>query len=48
METAKANNLRLDEYLLSILPERAELNKDFEIDDLLPWSEEMESWFSAV
>ena len=51
METAKANNLRLDDYLLhllSILPQRAEQNKDFEIDDLLPWSEEMKSWFSAV
>ena len=51
METAKANNLRLDDYLLhllSILPERAEQSKDFEIDDLLPWSEEMKSWFSAV
>lgn len=51
METAKANSLRLDDYLLhllSILPERAERNKDFEVDDLLPWSEEMKSWFSAV
>ena len=51
METAKANNLRLDDYLLhllSILPERAEQSKDFEIEDLLPWSEEMKSWFSAV
>ena len=51
METAKANSLRLDDdllHLLSILPERAERNKDFEIDDLLPWSEEMKSWFSAV
>ena len=51
MEKAKANSLRLDDYLLhllSILPERAERNKDFEVDDLLPWSEEMKSWFSAV
>lgn len=43
--------VRLDDYLLhllSILPERAERNKDFEVDDLLPWSEEMKSWFSAV
>ena len=51
METAKANNLWLDDYLLhllSVLPERAEQSKDFEIDDLLPWSEEMMSWFSAV
>ena len=51
METAKANRLRLDDYLLhllSILPERAERNKDFEVGDLLPWSEEMKSRFSAV
>ena len=51
METAKANNLRLDDYLLhllSVLPERAEQSKDFEVDDLLPWSEEMRSWLSAV
>ena len=51
METAKANSLRPDDdllHLLSILPERAERNKDFEVDDLLPWSEEMKSWFSAV
>ena len=51
METAKANHLRLDDYLLhllSILPERAEQRKQFEMEDLLPWSEEMKSWFSAV
>ena len=36
METAKANSPRLDDYLLSILPERAEQNKDFEIEALLP------------
>ena len=51
METVKANDLRLDDYLLhllSILPECAVQCKDFEIDDLLPWSEETKSWFSAV
>ena len=51
METAKANSQRLDGYLLhllSILPERAEQSKDFEMDDLLPWSEKMKSWFPAV
>ena len=51
METAKANSLRLDDYLLhllSVLPERVAQRKDFEMDDLLPWSEEMKSWFSAV
>jgi hypothetical protein len=34
--------------VLNILPERAEQNKDFEIDDDALWSEEMKSWFSAV
>ena len=34
--------------VLGILPERAEQNKDFEVGDLLPWSEKMKSWFSAV
>lgn len=51
MKTAKANRLRLDDYLLhlpSTLPERAEQRKDFEMDDLLPWSGKMKSWFSAV
>lgn len=51
METAKANSLRLDDYLLhllSVLPERVAQRKDFEMDDLLPWSGEMKSWFSAV
>ena len=51
METAKANSLRLDDYLLhllSVFPERVAQRKDFEMDDLLPWSEEMKSWFSAV
>lgn len=51
METAKANSQRLDDYLLhllSILPERTEQSKDFEMDDLLPWSEKMKSWFPAV
>lgn len=50
METAKANNLRLDDYLLhllSLLPDRAEQSKDFQVDDLLPWSKDMKSWFSA-
>ena len=51
IETAKANNLRLDDYLLhllSILPERAEQSKDFEMDDLLPWPEEIKPQSSAV
>ena len=51
METAKANSLRLDDYLLhllSVFPERVAQRMDFEMDDLLPWSGEMKSWFSAV
>ena len=28
--------------VLGILPERAEQNKDFEVDDLRPWSEKNE------
>lgn len=39
METAKANNLRLDDYLLyllNILPERTEQSKDIKVDALLP------------
>ncbi len=51
METAKANSLRPDDYLLhlfSVLPERAEQSKNFEIDDLLLWSNEMMSWFSVM
>ena len=51
METAKANSLRLDDYLLhllSVFPERVAQRKDFEMDDLLPWSGEMKSRFSAV
>ena len=51
METAKANNLRLDDYLLhllSIMSERAEQSKDFKIDDLLSGSKEMKSGISAV
>ena len=51
MKTARATNLRLDNHLmhlLSILHERVEQRKDFAMDDLLPWSEEMKSCFSAV
>ena len=39
METAKANNLRLEDYihyLLIVLPERLSSNPDDSIDDLLP------------
>lgn len=48
METAKANKLCLDDYvlyLLEVLPERLVQGKDPEIDDLLPWSDEIKARF---
>ena len=45
------NYLRLYDYLLhllGVLPEHAEQSNDFEIADLLPWSEDMKSWSSVV
>jgi hypothetical protein len=44
METAKANNLRLEDYiehLLTVLPERLAGDLDDDIDDLLPWGDGM-------
>lgn len=44
METAKANGLRLEDYilyLLSTLPERFEDDPNVSIDDLLLWSDGM-------
>ena len=41
METAKANNLRLEDYiehLLTVLPDRLTAEPDADIDDLLPWT----------
>ena len=49
METAKANNLRLEDYilhLLSVLPDRLEVDPDASIDDLLPWNATICSDFS--
>ncbi len=46
-----ANSLRLDDYLLhllSVLPECAEKSKSLDIDDLLPCSEKMKTWLSAM
>ena len=51
METAKANGLRLEDYillLLSVLPERFEAHPDADIDDLLPWSEGMIANFPTL
>ena len=49
METAKANNLRLEDYiehLLTVLPERLALYPDASIDDLLPWADGMQKMFA--
>lgn len=48
IETAKANNIRPAEWLehiLSVLPERFAYDPNDCIDDLLPWSDEMQSKF---
>lgn len=48
METAKANNLCLDDYLLhllTVLPGCMAKKKTAHIDDLLPWSDEMKARF---
>ena len=49
METAKANNLRLEDYiehLLTVLPERFANDPDTDIDDLLPWTDGMQKMFT--
>ena len=51
METAKANGLRLEDYilhLLSVLPERFMADPDADIDDLLPWSDGMKDNFAML
>lgn len=48
METAKANGLNLEDYiqhLLIVLPERFAV-ADAQIDDLLPWSQQMRDLFA--
>lgn len=48
-ETAKANSLRLEDYiehLLTVLPERLAANPDADIDDLLPWADGMQEKFA--
>lgn len=50
METAKANNLRLEDYiqhLLTVLPERLVANSEADIDDLLPWIDNMRQLFGT-
>ena len=49
METAKANNQRLEDYiehLLTVLPERLVDDLDADIDDLLPWADGMQKMFT--
>ena len=47
LETAKANGLNLEAYLLSVLPERFAGDSQAEVDDLMPWDKEMQSRFQA-
>ena len=50
LETAKANNLRLEDYiqhLLSILPERFSADPEAVVDDLLPWTDNMQQLFGT-
>lgn len=51
METAKANGLRLEDYilhLLSTLPERFEADPNADIDDLLPWHDGIRDSFATL
>ena len=51
METTKANNLRLEDYiehLLTVLPERLADDPDADIDDLLPWADGMQKKFALL
>ncbi len=51
METAKANNLRLEDYiehLLTVLPERLADDPDADIDDLLSWADGMQKSFAMI
>ena len=51
MEIAKANNLRLEDYiehLLAVLPERLADDPDADIHDLLPWADAMQKSFAMT
>ncbi|MBR1560988.1 MAG: transposase, partial [Clostridia bacterium] len=51
METAKANGLRLEDYilhLLSVLPDRFEGDPNADIDDLLPWNNSLKASFTTL
>ena len=50
LETAKANGLNPEAYLnhlLTVLPERFAADPQAVVDDLLPWTEEMQKSFRA-
>jgi Transposase and inactivated derivatives len=50
METAKANNLRLEDYiqhLLTVLPDRFAVEPNSDIDDLLPYADAMRHLFAT-
>ena len=50
METAKANNLRLEDYiqhLLTVLPDRFAVEPNSDIDDLLPCADAMRHLFAT-
>ena len=51
METAKANGLRLEDYilhLLSTLPECFDADPDADIDDLPPWNDAVKACFVTL
>ena len=51
IETAKINGLRIRPYLtevLTVLRDHANGSERIDIDELLPWSETMQSKFSAA
>lgn len=51
METVKANDLRLEDYilyLLSVLPERFEADPDADSDDLLLWNDSIKYSFAML
>lgn len=51
METVKASDLRLEDYifhLLSVLPERFEADPDADSDDLLPWNDSIKYSFAML
>ena len=51
IETAKANNLNPEqwiEHVLSVLPERFAYDPNDNVDDLLPWADDMQAKFKQA